>query len=89
MGLGPNGKPKSIAPRIWMGNNAGHPATVSFEHGCGRVLFSTYHTEGETVDAAVPRVAGLLPQELALLYVILQVDVCLGPDDTGVIEAPK
>ena len=50
----------------------GNPATISFEDHCGRVLFSTYHTEGNADDAT------LLPQEKALLYVLLEVGVCVG-----------
>ncbi len=66
-------KPAMVTPKVWVWADTGqgmHPATVSFERSCGRVLFSTYHTEG---------VGGptLLPQEKALLYVLLEVSVCL------------
>jgi len=45
------------------------PMTISAEYGCGRMMFSTYHTdEGEH--------AGLIPQELILLYIILEIGVC-------------
>jgi hypothetical protein len=45
------------------------PMTISAEYGCGRMMFSTYHTdEGEH--------AGLTPQELILLYIILEIGVC-------------
>ena len=47
------------------------PATVSFEQKCGRVLFSTYHTEGDNNSK-------LLAQEKALLYILLEVGVCVG-----------
>ena len=43
--------------------------SVSGEYGCGRMMFSTYHT---TEDAH----AGLIPQELVLLYIILEIGVC-------------
>lgn len=45
------------------------PMTVSAEFGCGRMMFSTYHTNAE------PH-AGLSPQELILLYIILEIGVC-------------
>jgi hypothetical protein len=45
------------------------PMTISAEYGCGRMMFSTYHTdEGEHL--------GLTPQELILLYIILEIGVC-------------
>ena len=63
---------KTIVPRVWVsGSRNGappKPATISFEHGCGRVLFSTYHTE--------PFSTSLTPQERALLGVLLEVSVC-------------
>ncbi len=63
---------KTVTPRVWVsGSRAGaapKPATVSFEEGCGRVLFSTYHTE--------PFSTSLTPQERALLGVLLEVSVC-------------
>ena len=70
MGTDQNGKAAMITPKVWMsGNNK--PMTVSFQNGCGRVLFSTYHTEGDGASA-------LLAQEKALLYVLLEVGVCVG-----------
>lgn len=50
------------------------PASTSFEHSCGRVLYTTYHTQ-PTAEAS----AALEPQALALLYLILEVNVCVGP----------
>lgn len=85
-GLGPDGQTTSITPKVWVSNDLQHPATVSFEHGCGRAMFSTYHTEDKAVDASVPRVAGLLAQELALLYIILQVNVCVGSEEGVIIK---
>jgi hypothetical protein len=75
-GLGLDGNPASITPKVWMKgsiNGVEKPTTVSFEHGCGRVMYSTYHTEDKKSGS------GLLPQELALLYIILEVNVCIGP----------
>jgi hypothetical protein len=73
-GVDPQGNPVTITPKVWMTSDIGGqqlPATVSFEQKCGRVLFSTYHCEGDTAG-------GLLPQEKALLYILLEVGVCVG-----------
>ena len=43
--------------------------SISGEYGCGRMMFSTYHT---TENAH----AGLTPQELVLPYIILEIGVC-------------
>ena len=59
------------------------PATVSFQWGCGRALFSTYHTEtgggGGLFGGGVVDDSELLPQEKALLYTVLEVVLCIGP----------
>lgn len=77
------GNPKTVMPKVWVkGSKAGGaaasatPATVTFEHGCGRVLFSTYHTEPSTL--------ALTPQERALLGVLLETTVC-NESPTGVV----
>lgn len=73
-GVDAKGNPKTITPKVWMSSTiAGteRPATVSFEQKCGRVLFSTYHTEGDNNSK-------LLAQEKALLYILLEVGVCVG-----------
>jgi hypothetical protein len=73
-GFDPTGKPVTITPKVWMTSNIGSmdlPATVSFEQKCGRVLFSTYHCEGDDSSQ-------LLAQEKALLYILLEVGVCVG-----------
>ncbi len=70
----PDGKPITVTPKIWVEASTQWgklPATVSFEQACGRVLFSTYHTEASS--------GGLLPQERALLYILLEVAVCVAP----------
>jgi hypothetical protein len=49
------------------------PLTVSYEPaGCGRVVFSTYHTTG---GAHI----GLVPQERVLLYLIMEIGTCRNP----------
>jgi hypothetical protein len=50
--------------------NPDHPLTVSGQYGCGRIQFTSYHT-AEFFDYV-----GLSPQELALLYTILEIGVC-------------
>ncbi len=66
-------------PTVWVqgGSNSRptpkRPMTVSFEPaGCGRVLYSTYHTtEGAH--------QGLVPQERVLLYLIMEIGTCRNP----------
>jgi len=58
-------------PKVWVHADAS-PATTSFKHGCGRVLYSTYHTQ-PTAETNGP----LEPQALSLLYLILEVGVCI------------
>lgn len=73
-GVDAQGKATTITPKVWMTSSIGGqemPATVSFEQKCGRVLFSTYHAEGD--DGST-----LLAQEKALLYILLEVGVCVG-----------
>lgn len=65
------GNPVSETPKIWVHADAA-PATTSFKHGCGRVLYSTYHTQ-PTSGTNGP----LEPQALSLLYLILEVGVCI------------
>ncbi|MEC9071401.1 MAG: carboxypeptidase-like regulatory domain-containing protein [Myxococcota bacterium] len=70
-----------MEPTVWVssdvpsgvssGFTGEHPATVSFQNGCGRAMFSTYHTEGFAGT-------GLMAQERALLYIILEVAACIG-----------
>lgn len=66
-----DGKPVTVTPKVWMTSNGTGPSTVSFDSQCGRVLFSTYHAEGGEADA-------LLAQEKALLFILLEVGVCVG-----------
>jgi hypothetical protein len=49
------------------------PLTVTYEPaGCGRVLYSTYHTTDELHS-------GLVPQERVLLYLIMEIGICTDP----------
>ena len=74
-----DGKPTTVTPKVWVeGSVPGYgqkPTTVSFPRACGRVLFSTYHTEAGGSSASSP----YLPQEAALMYVLLEVGVCIEP----------
>jgi hypothetical protein len=45
------------------------PMAVSAQYGCGRMMYSTFET------SSVPHV-GMTPQELVLLYMILEISVC-------------
>jgi hypothetical protein len=60
-----------VTPKVWLHaqqSASSTPATVSFEYGCGRVMYSTYHAEPATLK--------LTEQERALLGVLLDVNVC-------------
>lgn len=50
------------------------PMTVMFDHGCGRVLYSSYHALGlETHAAGTP----LLAQERVLGYLLFEIATCV------------
>jgi hypothetical protein len=79
-GLDEKGASVDVTPKVWVtaqnGTSAGvTPTTVSFQNRCGRVLFSTYHTESGVGGGGG---TALLAQEKALLYVLLEVGVCVG-----------
>lgn len=77
VGVDDQGQDVLDTPRVWVSGSGSptagpqkRPLTVTFNPpGCGRVLFSTYHT-------APGSHAGLLPQERVLLYLILEIGVC-------------
>jgi hypothetical protein len=62
--------PKVYVTGNWPDATVGHPLTVTYQPGgCGRVLYTTYHTtEYDHV--------GLMPQERVLLYLIMEIGVC-------------
>lgn len=77
-----NGNPFTQTPKVWASVQAGggsRPATVSLQDRCGRVLYSTYHAEGS--DSAFGQ-SDFLAQEKALMHVLLEVGVCVGPKPT-------
>ncbi len=47
-----------------------HPLTVTGQYGCGKIQFTSYHA-AEFFDYV-----GLSPQELVLIYTILEIGVC-------------
>jgi hypothetical protein len=69
------GMPIYDVPRVYIIGGQGtstpkRPLTVTYEPaGCGRVLYSTYHTTDKTHN-------GLVPQERVLLYLIMEIGVC-------------
>jgi hypothetical protein len=50
-----------------------HPLTITGEYGCGKIMFTAYHT------AEGGKYVGLTPQELVLMYLILDIGVCQEP----------
>ena len=62
------------APVAWAGGKDIRPLAASCDYrdkdgnGCGRVMFSSYHTYGESAE--------LLPQERLLEYLILEIGAC-------------
>ena len=71
------GQAVSETPKVWV-HASGNPATASFKHGCGRVLYTTYHTQ-PTAETNGP----LEPQALSLLYLILEIGVCIDEQIPG------
>jgi len=69
-----DGNPTKVTPKVWVIGKG--PNTLSFERSCGRVLYSTYHTEADKGSTTE-----LLTQEKALLYILLEVAVCVAPPD--------
>lgn len=72
MGPDADGKTVKITPKVWV--EASAPVTTSVQHGCGRVMYTTYHTQPTSQTSGA-----LEPQALALLYLILEVGVCIDP----------
>jgi hypothetical protein len=69
------GQPVMETAKVWVSAtdpsvSARAPMTVTFEpQGCGRVLYSTYHTADNTH-------VGLVPQERVLMYLLMEIGVC-------------
>ena len=66
-------------PKVWVtgSDNAGHgshPLAVTYEPtGCGKVLYTTFHTTGPSANSSH---AGLMPQERVLLFLIMEIGSC-------------
>jgi hypothetical protein len=73
---------ESAGPKVWVEGDfvleRGRivPLTMTWQHGGGKVLFSTYHTVG---DGWSPGHDGILPQEYVLIYLIMEIGVCTAP----------
>ncbi len=65
-----------VGHKVWLegsdnfGGGPPHPLTITGQFGCGRIQFTSYHA-AEFFDYV-----GLSPQELVLLYTILEIGVC-------------
>jgi hypothetical protein len=69
------GMSSQMTPTLWVGGQGAsgtRPKTVSFQYGCGKVLFSTYHTEEFGGQGA------FTAEELVLFHIILEVAACIG-----------
>ena len=75
IGVDDEGLPVMDTPKAYIiggnGNSSNKkPLTVTYEPtGCGRVLYSTYHTTNNSHE-------GLAPQERVLLYLIMEIGEC-------------
>jgi hypothetical protein len=76
-GIDEEGNPVDITPmEVIIGDVPGHgskPLNVTFNYGCGKVLFTTYHTIGALVGSPRPE---MITQEKILLYLLLDIAVC-------------
>ncbi len=64
-----------VGHKVWLEGPGGlvggvHPLTVTGQFGCGKLQFTSYHM------AEFFNYVGLSPQELLLLYTILEIGVC-------------
>jgi hypothetical protein len=73
------GNPVNVGHQVWLEGPGGggsipvndiHPLTITAQYGCGKIQFTSYHT-AEFFDYV-----GLSPQELVLIYTILEIGVC-------------
>jgi hypothetical protein len=80
-GTDPDGEPISVTPDVYCEGeitrshdcgSGNRPLTLTFPYGCGKVLFTTYHTVGEMGGPHT----NLLPQEVILIYMILEIGLC-------------
>lgn len=67
-----------VSHKVWLDGPGGapaavHPLTVTGQFGCGKIQFTSYHA-AEFYDYV-----GLSPQELVLIYTILEIGSCQEP----------
>jgi hypothetical protein len=67
-----------VGHKVWLEGPGGdpaaiHPLTVTGQFGCGKIQFTSYHT------AEFFNYVGLSPQELVLIYTILEIGACQEP----------
>ena len=73
------GNQVDVGDKVWItgpggqGATGAHPLTVTGQYGCGKIQFTSYHT------AEFFNYVGLSPQELVLIYTILEIGVCQDP----------
>ncbi len=72
-----DGAASLTTPKVWLSSSPAStvdpsPAALSFQDGCGRSFFSTFHTEPQSGTL-------LMPQELALMHVLLETADCVDP----------
>ncbi len=66
------------APAPAGGSTARRPLTVTFEHGCGRALYTSYHTvEDSWDDLGGMTSPALNGQEMILAYLVLEIGACI------------
>ena len=70
----------NIGHRVWMEgpgdgftvpSSPDHPLTITAQMGCGKLQFTSYHAAEFTATYT-----GLTPQELVLVYTILEIGTC-------------
>jgi hypothetical protein len=68
-----------VGHKVWLEGPGGgfdipvneiHPLTITGQYGCGKIQFTSYHA------AEFFNYVGLSPQELVLIYTILEIGVC-------------
>lgn len=74
-----NGNPVDVGHKVWLEGPGGepaavHPLTVTGQFGCGKIQFTSYHAAEFTATYV-----GLTPQELVLVYTILEIGTCQEP----------
>ncbi|HET6583038.1 MAG TPA: hypothetical protein VFG69_06320 [Nannocystaceae bacterium] len=74
-----NGNPVDVGHKVWLEGPGGdpvadHPLTVTGQFGCGKIQFTSYHAAEFSLAYT-----GLSPQELVLVYTILEIGTCQEP----------